>query len=318
MRMILRGFALLVTICCLLPSFGSRMDSTAKHTQEVAVSAGNGGTVRFLVLGRDRAAGLTDSIFVVSVDTQQKQASVLQIPRDTYANYTKRDYKKLNGALSVLGATELKRSLSEALGVKLHYFVILDLSTLHGVVDAIGGVDVNIPQDLIYEDPAQGLSICLRAGENHLDGAGAEQLVRFRSGYPDADLGRLDAQKLFLRAFAIKCKNLTVRQLGAVICRTLTTLQTDVSLPEAIRAVTALRACDAENFPMATLVGKAVQGSSGAWYYCVNRAGGARMANEYLMPQIPLNMDEFDPNGFFDRIENEKFHKIYIAPDLLA
>ena len=318
MKTLSRGLALLITLICLVLSVGSRASGMADSARETAVSATEGRTVRFLVLGRDRAAGLTDSIFVVSVDTRQKQASVLQIPRDTYANYTDRDYKKLNGALSVLGAAELKQTLSEALGVKLHYFVILELSTLRGVVDAIGGVDVNLPQDLIYEDPAQGLSICLRAGENHLDGAGAEQLVRFRSGYPNADLGRLDAQKLFLRAFAIKCKSLTARQIGAVICRTLTALQTDVSLPEAIRTVTALRACDAEHFPMATLAGEAVQGSSGAWYYCVNRAGACRMANEYLMPHIPLNIAEFDPNGFFDRIENERFHEIYIAPDPLA
>ena len=53
---------------------------------------------RILVMGRDRAAGLTDSMMVVTLNETTMQASILQIPRDTYANYTDRDYKKINGA----------------------------------------------------------------------------------------------------------------------------------------------------------------------------------------------------------------------------
>lgn len=270
---------------------------------------------RFLVLGRDRSAGLTDSIFVVALNESARRASILQIPRDTYANYTEKDYKKLNGALNTLGEKGVKALLSEALGVRLDYFVILDLSGLRHVVDAIGGVDVEIPQDMEYSDPAQGLEIHLPAGRNHLDGSGAEHLVRFRSGYVNADLGRLDAQKLFLRAFAAKCKSISVTQLLQATCMVLTKVQTDIGLPEAIRVVNILRECDTDDIPMATLAGEAVQGRSSAWYYSLNRAGACRMVNEYLLPKVALTEQEFDPRFLFDRRENEAFHKIYTAPD---
>ena len=269
---------------------------------------------RFLVMGVDRAARLTDSIFLVALNETENNARILQIPRDTYANYTDRDYKKINGALQQLGEVGVKELLSQALGVKIHYFVTLDLSALSSIVDAIGGVEVDVPQDMTYSDPAQGLEIRLSKGLNRLDGRGAEHFVRYRSGYVNADLGRLDAQKLFLQAFAKKCCSLTATQMLHVTCLALTRLQTDIGLPEAIRTVSALRSCDTDNIPMATLAGQAVQGTSGAWYYAVNREGAQMQVKEYLFPEQPTDNTKFDPNGLFDRTENDEFHKIYQSP----
>lgn len=269
---------------------------------------------RIAVLGRDRAAGLTDSIFIVTVNETAHRASVLQIPRDTYAQYTDGDYRKLNGALGVLGEGQIKRFFSEALGVRIHYFLILDLSALDTVVDAIGGVDIVSPCEMHYSDPEQGLEINLPRGPVHLDGRMAEQFVRYRSGYVNADLGRLDAQKLFLRAFAQRCVTLSPGSVMRVLSVTLTKLQTDVDLPSAFRIVSALRQCDPEQTPMETLAGQAVRGTSGAWYYVVNRAGAERMREEYLMPSA-RDLDTFDPDRIFDRPKTPSFHNVYIAPE---
>ena len=270
--------------------------------------------IRFLVMGKDRLAGLTDTVFLVTLDEDARQARILQIPRDTYANYTERDYKKLNGALNALGESGVKRMLSRALGVPIDYFVILDLSCLSTIVDAIGGVEVDVPQDMTYSDPAQGLEIILKAGVNHLDGRAAEHFVRYRSGYINADLGRLDAQKLFLQAFAKQCQCMSASQLLRVTCLALTKIQTDIALPEAIRVVSLLRRCDTDDIPMATLAGQAVQGSSGAWYYAVNREGACAMVREYLLPSADYSEESFDPDRLFDRADREEFHQIYISP----
>ena len=268
-------------------------------------------------MGSDRAAGLTDSIFVVTLNETAHRATVLQLPRDTYANYTQKDYKKLNGAYRELGAEGVKNLLSEALGVPIHHTMVLDLDGLQAMVDAVGGVDLVLPQAMEYADPAQGLEIRLPAGAVHLDGLGAEQLVRYRSGYVNADLGRLDAQKLFLQAFAAKCKTLSPAQAMRLLEPMLKHVKTDLDLPNAIRLVSVLRDCDAEHIPMATLAGEAVQGVSGAWYYCLCRSAACRMANEYLLPEQMIDLSEFDPKGLFDRVENENFHKIYTAPDAM-
>lgn len=319
MRAFLRSCCVvLLTLCAILgsPSIKGAYGKESETVGETAETVAAGDRVtRFLVLGRDRAAGLTDSIFVVALNETEKRASILQIPRDTYANYTENNYKKLNGALSALGERGVKELLSEALGVRLDYFLILDLSCLRQTVNAVGGVEVDVPQDMEYSDPAQGLNIHLTAGKHRLNGEEAEQFVRYRSGYVNADLGRLDAQKLFLQAFARQCKSVSPTRLLQAACTVLTKVQTDIGLPDAIRVVEILRECDTDDIPMATMAGEAVRGTSGAWYYCVNREGACRAVNEYLMPKQELTVSEFDPHALFDRRENEKFHHIYSASD---
>ncbi|MBE6602225.1 MAG: LytR family transcriptional regulator [Ruminococcaceae bacterium] len=308
-----RIFRLVMTFFVLSVSLTSC--HTPTYATEDSFSAGqrDSGVTRFLVMGRDAAAGLTDSIFVVTLNDATRQATVLQLPRDTYAEYTTRDYKKLNAALNTLGASETKRFLSRALGVRLDYFVTLDLSCVRRLVDAVGGVDVVLPQEMHYSDPEQGLEINLPQGAVHLDGKGAEQLVRFRSGYVNADLGRLDAQKLFLQAFAKSCKKLSVGSLLKITGVVLTRVQTDIDLPTAIQIATKLQTYDTDCIPMATLSGSAIRGNSGAWYYVLNKKGASLMINEYCLPQKILTETEFDPDGIFDREDHPDFHKLYTA-----
>ena len=300
---------------CLMPISATHREHNNTQLQEDAepTSTATDRVLRFLVMGCDRAAGLTDSIFIVTVNETAKQASVLQIPRDTYANYTDRDYKKLNGAKRALGENGVKTLLSEALGVPIDYFVVLDLSALRRVVDAVGGVDVEIPCEMSYTDEAQGLTVRLPKGLRHLTGEEAEQLVRYRSGYANADLGRLDAQKLFLRAFARSCRAMDFAALLRVTGIAVASVKTDLGIGEAIRLISVLRECDPDTTPMATLAGEAVQGNSGAWYYCLRRIDAWRMVNAYLMPDPPIAEDAFDTKRLFDRFDNEAFHKIYTA-----
>ena len=163
---------MLTLTLCLMPISATHREHNNTQLQEDAepTSTATDRVLRFLVMGCDRAAGLTDSIFIVTVNETAKQASVLQIPRDTYANYTDRDYKKLNGAKRALGENGVKTLLSEALGVPIDYFVVLDLSALRRVVDAVGGVDVEIPCEMSYTDEAQGLTVRLPKGLRHLTG----------------------------------------------------------------------------------------------------------------------------------------------------
>ena len=313
MKFCLRFLVGSLVLSALMLSFGAYPARSSESREVDAGAVSTNRITRFLVLGRDRAAGLTDSIFVVTLDETQRNASILQIPRDTYAAYTDRDYKKLNGALGALGAEQTTALLSSALGVKLDYFVVIDLDGVRNVVDAVGGVDVVLPESLSYSDPAQDLNIDLPAGEVHLDGKRAEHLLRFRSGYANADLGRLDAQKLFLEAFAKKCKTLTPWQMLGVLGAVFTKVQTNVDLPSACRLAVRLLDFNTDSIPMATLAGEAIQGNSGAWYYVLNRRAAARMVNEYCLPPKALTETDFDPSGIFDRRDHADFHKIYTA-----
>lgn len=313
---IMLSFATVVAIVlCLLSGRGSA--TVAEHAGGVgapSLEPTQDAITRFLILGRDRAAGLTDSMLIVTLDEARGTACVLQIPRDTYANYTDKSYKKLNGALRALGEKGIKEALSRALGVRLDFFIVMDLDFLCRAVDIVGGVDLEIPEDMTYCDPAQQLNIKLPHGMAHLNGRQAEEFVRYRSGYANADLGRLDAQKLFLRAFIQKCAGLSSRQLFLFTTAALTEIATDITPTRAFRLASCLSRLDTDEILMATLFGAAAQGTSGASYYVVNREGACSMVNDYLKPRVPLTLAEFDPNGFFDRAEHPDFHRIYSSP----
>lgn len=306
------GLALL-----LLPKTIRAHDTLVPDVEDEAVESVSQGVTRILVMGCDRSAGLTDSILILSVEEMQGQISILQIPRDTYGEYTSKDYKKLNGLLNEKGEGAAKAWLSEALGVPLHYFLILDLDCLGRLVDAVGGVDVEIPMDLHYSDPAQNLEIHLPQGQVHLDGATAEQFVRFRSGYANADLGRLDAQKQFLRALLKQSLSLNGGERVGVLCGLLRGVRTDLDLPCVLRLLRTLDAQEARelDFSIETLPGVALQGTSGAWYYAVNRAGAVRRINQLLFPHSPLTEESFDPQGLLDREDHADFHNVYISPE---
>ena len=308
-----RWIACLLLLSCLCMLSCAPVSVMANGTAEKETEHDR--VTRFLLMGCDRSTGLTDSILLVTVNATQNTASILQIPRDTYAAYTEKSYKKLNGARNALGEKGFKTLLSEALGVPIHYFVVLKLDFFRKVVDAIGGVEVDIPQDMTYDDPDQGLSIALKKGRKRLDGSMAEQFVRYRSGYVNADLGRLDAQKLFLRAFAKQCKELSPADVIQITAYALTGLQTDLGIADAICVMHTLLRCDPETVPMATLTGQAVQGDSGAWYYVLNREGACRLINEYLLPPRRIEGERFDPKGLFDRPQNALFHRIYSADE---
>ena len=318
-------FSLLLFTCCgVLPLLGTVSQTAAKPTAATVTAEPIGTSTviasgdpvrRFLLLGCDRAASLTDTILVAALNTATGDVRVLQLPRDTYANYTARDYRKLNGALNALDLGGLKQFLSRALGVRIHTVAAIDLEGVASLVDAVGGVDVEIPQDMDYSDPAQHLEIHLRCGMTHLNGKDAESFVRFRSGYVNGDLGRVDAQRAFLRAFAAKCAGFTEQEFAKLFFAVLPHLQTDLPIQEAISLSGTLHGAHLSEIPMKTAPGKAAQGSSGAWYYSVNRAGMIRTINELLMPPEPIGEGNFDPDRVFDCTGNPTFHSIYLAPD---
>lgn len=306
------GFLITLILCATVIFVGAQepvqIEQTASLLQTDRVT-------RILLLGCDRASGLSDSILLVSINEEEKHASILQIPRDTYAEYTTRDYKKINGALSSLGESGIKDFFGEALGVPIHHLAVIKLDAFCKMVDAIGGVDIDVPQKMEYHDPAQNLHISLDAGSQHLDGNTAEHFVRYRSGYVNADLGRLDAQKLFLRAFAQRCRELKAPDYFRLIGASLTGVQTDIGIADAVRFGKVLRECDPDEVPMQTLAGQAVKGQSGAWYYVLNREGACRQINELTYPTSPINLSDFDAKGLFDRVQNPQFHNVYTAAE---
>lgn len=181
------------------------------------------GKINILVLGESGIGDgykLTDSIMVASYNPQTQQASLLSIPRDTYVG--KRDKNtatpnylasyKMNAVYrNGTNIDETVECVSNLTGLDLENYILIDTDAIIEIVDAIGGVWFNVPIDMDYDDLNQDLHIHLKAGEQLIDGAKAEQLLRFRhnqdmTSYPeeygDNDIGRMRTQREFLQETA--------------------------------------------------------------------------------------------------------------------
>ena len=161
------------------------------------------GKCNILLAGTDADGTRTDTIMLLSLDQTGGTLRLLSIPRDTYAaGY---GASKLNSVYSAggTGASGMELLMDQVAGVigfAPDAYVLVDLDCFVEAVDLLGGVDFDVPMDMHYDDPAQGLAIHLSAGYQHLDGEQAMELVRFRSGYANADIGRTEVQRAFMKA----------------------------------------------------------------------------------------------------------------------
>ena len=176
------------------------------------------------LLGTDGDGFRTDVNMVASLNLTTKEVHLISVPRDTrvvmtddmiaYLEKNDRTIPQANGVYGQCKLTEVhayagegNRStftvamLEEILGIDIDYYVKVDLDAFKDIVDAVGGVEFDVQERLYYSDPAQGLYIDLYPGPQVLDGEKAEMLVRFREGYAQKDLKRIEVQQEFLKAF---------------------------------------------------------------------------------------------------------------------
>jgi len=145
----------------------------------------------------------TDTLMVFNINKSNGKISLLSVPRDTRVSIEGRKYKEKVNHAHVYGGPELSLdTISNLLDLRLEYYVVADYNFVKEFVDLIGGVNINVPMDMNYEDPSADppLYIDLKEGEQLLDGDKSIQFLRFRSGYKDADLGRINAQQQFIRS----------------------------------------------------------------------------------------------------------------------
>lgn len=156
----------------------------------------------FMVGALDESGKQVDGLLLVTMDTDQKKVNILQIPHNTVVDTARTD-KRLLAAYGDGGAQQLKTEVQELLAVPIDKYGIVNIAAFSRLVDELGGVEVNIPQKMSYQDPSQNLNIALNAGVQTLNGEQSSQLVRYRSGYADTDSGRQKTQKAFM-AMAIR------------------------------------------------------------------------------------------------------------------
>ncbi len=144
--------------------------------------------------------GLSDALLLVRFDPLNQRLVVLSIPRDTLTFIPGRGDAKINEANALGGPVLAAETVSDLLGdVPIDRYLRINVQGIERLIDALGGVTIDVPQAMHYRDDSQRLYIDLQPGRQHLNGNQSLQFLRFR--YDDlGDIGRVQRQQMFLRA----------------------------------------------------------------------------------------------------------------------
>ena len=261
----------------------------ARATQsEAALSARKKGCATILVAGTDEGGYRTDSMLLLNIDRTEKAIHLVSIPRDTLI-YCEYSVPKINSAYGWAGGgeagmQELLLRVSEIIGFEPDGYAVVDLSVFEQLVDLMGGITFDVPVDMHYSDPTQGLNIDLQAGRQHLNGEQAMQVARFRSGYATADLGRIEVQRsLVSSALRQWVSPKGMLHLSKAVKLVLEHTNTNLTKANLLWLAESFLLCGRSDIASATLPGYAANFTSGS-YYVLDAGGVADIVNRYLNP----------------------------------
>jgi len=251
----------------------------------------------FLVLGTDRGDANSDVIMAVTFDTANQTLNVVNIPRDTLVNVSWRT-KKANSILANMRARNSKEDDAEAktmdatveafadvLGYEVDYWIHVDLKAFVELVDAVGGVDFEVPVNMNYVDKAGGLSINYSAGMHHLSGQQAIEVLRYRAGYASGDIGRIGTQQAFLKSAAEQILEKRSSLSISVLANTLlSNVKTNIALGDLIWFGKEFMKLDADNIAFLTLPGNTSDSISGLSFVTIYVDEWLELVNDKLNP----------------------------------
>ncbi len=262
-------------------------------------------TWTFLLAAEDQVSGSTDTIMVCTYDTVNQKIGLVSVPRDTLVQREGWKYYKLNASYSNGnayyppdgGIHELMDTVSEVLGIPIDHYVLIDTKIFVEIVDAVDGVDFNVPVRMNYDAPDQDLHIHYEPGWQHLNGQQALEVVRCRKNsdgpgeypdnvydaYPDADIGRTRTQQEMMKAIAKKVlsKPQRVNSYMEIFSRC---VKTDLELGNLLWFAPLALQFDFEDLTTATLPGNGSATYQGHSVYELDRAGCLEIINQCLNP----------------------------------
>ena len=187
--------------------------------------------------------GRSDTLMLATVDPKKKSASLLSIPRDTRVHVPGYGYDKINVAYSLGGHELTQDTVEEFLDTSVEHYVLIKVPAFKRIIDAIGGVDINVEKRMYYVDEWDddgGLVIDLYPGWQHMDGATAITYVRYRD--EDGDIGRVERQQKFMKAAIDQILSpAIIPRLPEIIREVMGSVETDLSFRQLLELMGALK-----------------------------------------------------------------------------
>ncbi|MBN9417565.1 MAG: LCP family protein [Candidatus Eremiobacteraeota bacterium] len=177
----------------------------------------------------------SDTMMVASIGDEAQFLNVVSIPRDTYTMISESiGSDKINSAFSYGGVKQTRETVSHFLGIPVHYYVIVKVQGAKKIIDALGGLPVDVEKDMDYDDNWGQLHIHLKKGPQILSGDQAVGYARFRHD-EEGDYGRMRRQQQVIRAVIRRMKDPSiVTKFGQLAQAVKETLETDLTVEQMI------------------------------------------------------------------------------------
>lgn len=188
-------------------------------------------------------AGRSDTLMVATLDPKKDRAGLISIPRDTRVKIPGYGFDKINAAYALGGRELTQRTVENFLSVPMDHYVAIKVSAFNRIIDAIGGVDIDVEKRMYYEDPWDdngGLIIDLQPGFQHMDGKTAITYVRYRD--EEGDIGRVKRQQKFMKAVMAQVTSPSIiPRLPSIIREVSASVDTDLTVRQLLELAGSLK-----------------------------------------------------------------------------
>ena len=270
------------------------------------------GMINFLLIGVDEDGTRSDTIMLICHDGYSNRTNILSFPRDTKVKINGYS-QKLNAAIGAgiqkveagkdkAPEEELIRQIKAMSGLPIHYFVTIDFDGFKEVIDALDGVEFNIPYNMNYDDPVQDLHIHLKKGQQHLDGQMAHDFVRYRHNndgsapgeYAMGDEGRIYWQQRFVKALIEqKAKPQYFSKITDIFEVISNNVRTNYSLQDLLMHVDTIKNININEIQTYKLPGEAYYDEGyGTWWYRNDEEKTGQLIKEVFLPRSKEQWEE--------------------------
>ncbi|MGN9163714.1 LCP family protein [Tissierellaceae bacterium HCP3S3_D8] len=244
-------------------------ENSQSDDKDTPLEPKNKDEILFLLLGVDtydiKSSGneRTDTMMLTSVNFKTGEIKLLSIPRDTRVP-VRGKLDKINHAHAYGGVDLTLKTVQDFLNIDVDHYVKVDYKAVEKIVDAIGGVNIDVPRRMKYDDRTKGkeFHVNLDKGPQTLNGEKAIQFLRWRknndgTGYPGGDVDRIKAQQMFMEEMVkqtLQPKN--ILKLPTFIDTYFDYVETNIPLSTILKGAKAAKKIDLENMVTATIPGE--------------------------------------------------------------
>lgn len=249
-------------------------------------------------LGRDEDGSTdnlyrTDSIILARVDPGNQKVTLVSIPRDTKVDIEGHGSTKINAAYAYGGASLAVSTVSKVAGVDISHFVLIDMDGLSEAVDALGGVEVNVPYEI--NDP--DYTGYLAAGDQTLNGEQALIFARARHCYDkvgDGDLIRTANQRTLIGAIADKLLQEDKVTQANVLTQLSSYVQTDLSVDDINTYASEFSGMDMDSNLYTAVMPTEAEYTNGVWFNVIQQDAWKKMMDRVTQGLPPTEEEEVD------------------------